>query len=188
MRKIIFQNLISLDGYFEGPNREIDWHNVDAEFDDYAIGVLKRIDLILFGRVTYEMMAKYWPTPEARREDPIVAAAMNDTRKMVASKSLQSVHWENTELLKGDLATGILRLKQQPGKDIAVFGSSSMAVTLIDHDLIDEIHIMVNPIVLGGGKTLFKGLNHRLFMKLVETRTFKNGNVLLIYTPIRKET
>ncbi|MRR31558.1 dihydrofolate reductase, partial [bacterium] len=124
---------------------------------------------------------------EARKEDPIVAAAMNDTRKLVASKSLHSVLWENTELIKGDLATEVMRLKQQPGKDIAVFGSSSMAVTLIDNDLIDEFHIVVNPIVLGGGKTLFKGLNHRLFLKLIETRTFKNGNVLLIYNPIRKE-
>ena len=187
MRKIIFQNLITLDGYFEGPHQEIDWHNVDAEYNDYAIGLLNRIDTILFGRVTYELMANYWPTESARKDDPIVAAAMNKTKKLVASRTLKSVEWENTELIHGDLTTEIKHLKQQLGKDIAVLGSSSMTVTLLENDLIDEFHLMLNPLILGGGKTLFSGLNHRYPLTLVETRTFKNGNVLLIYNPIRKE-
>ncbi len=187
MRKILFQNLISLDGYFEGPKKEIDWHNVDAEFNEYAISLLNRIDTLIFGRVTYQLMAAYWPTPEARTDDPNVAAAMNNIAKLVASKTLKTVEWENSKLIHGDIPSEIRRLKQLEGKDMAVFGSSTLAITLIDNDLIDEFHLIINPLVLGGGKTLFEGINHRLPLKLAEVRTFKNGNVLHIYYPIRKE-
>lgn len=187
MRKVIFQMMISVDGFFEGSNKEIDWHNVDAEFNDHAIDLLKGVDTLLFGRVTYELMASYWPTVDARKDDPVIAAAMNDTAKVVVSRTLKSAGWENTKLISEDIPAELKKLKQQPGKSIAVFGSSDLGVTLLENDLIDEFQIIVNPLILGSGKTIFNGFGHRLPLKLVSARTFKNGNVLLTYQPIRKE-
>ncbi len=186
MRKLIFFMLTTLDGFFEGPNREIDWHNVDEEFNEFAINQLNEMDTLLFGRVTYQLMASYWPTEAAIRDDPVVADKMNNLPKIVFSRTLSSVEWQNTRLVKENVAEEILKLKQQPGKDMAIFGSSDLAVTLMKHGLIDEYRIMVNPVVLGSGKPLFKGLNDRLQLNLVKTRTFRSGNVLLYYKPFHK--
>jgi dihydrofolate reductase len=185
MRKIILQTLISLDGYYEGPNKEIDWHNVDAEFNDFAIAFLNTIDTILFGRVTYQLMAHYWPTPEALKNDPVVAEIMNNLSKIVFSKKMEKADWNNTQVFSGSIPDEIKRLKQQSGKDIAIFASSELALTFIPHDLIDEFRILVNPVVLGSGKPLFKGLNERIKLKLLKTKTFNSGNVLLYYEPLR---
>jgi dihydrofolate reductase len=178
--------LVSLDGFFEGPNRELDWHNVDQEFNEFAIDQLNSLDFLLFGRVTYEMMASYWPTPAALRDDPIVAGRMNALPKIVISKTLDKAEWNNTRLMKDHIAEEIGKLKQQPGKDMAIFGSSDLATSLTELGLVDEYRIMVNPVVLGAGKPLFKGIPGRLQLKLVKTKTFHNGNVLLYYEPARK--
>jgi len=185
MRKVLFFMMMSLDGYFEGPAHEIDWHNVDDEFNDFAIAQLKEVDTLLFGRVTYEMMASYWPTSEARNNDPIVAERMNSLPKIVFSRTLPRAQWENTRLVKDGFAAEVTKLKHQPGKDLIIFGSSSLAVTFIEHSLLDEYRLMVNPVILGRGKTLFKGINNRLGLKLMQTRTFHSGNVLLYYEPKR---
>jgi dihydrofolate reductase len=186
MRKLIFFMLTTLDGFYEGPNKEIDWHNVDEEFNEFAIEQLNSVDVLLFGRVTYELMASYWPTPAATTNDPIVADKMNSLPKIVFSKTLSSVEWQNTRLVKENIAEEISKLKQQPGKDLIIFGSSDLAATLIQHGLIDEYRIMVNPVVLGNGKSLFKGINHKLNLKLLKTKTFRSGNVLLYYQPAEK--
>jgi dihydrofolate reductase len=186
MRKLCIFNLVSLDGYFEGTNREIDWHNVDDEFNEFAIGQLNSTDLLLFGRVTYELMASYWPTETAIKNDPIVAGKMNSLTKIVFSKTLSTVEWNNTRLVKENIAEEILKLKQQPGKDIFIFGSSDLSLTLIQHGLIDEFRIVVNPVVLGRGKPLFKGIKDRLNLKLIKTKMFKSGNVMLYYEPAKK--
>jgi len=186
MRKMILYMLTTLDGFYEGPNKEIDWHNVDEEFNEFAIEQLNSVDVLLFGRVTYELMASYWPTPAATTNDPIVADKMNSLPKIVFSKTLSSVEWQNTRLVKENIAEEISKLKQQPGKDLIIFGSSDLAVTLIQHGLIDEYRIMVNPVVLGNGKHLFKGINHKLNLKLLKTKTFRSGNVLLYYQPEEK--
>ncbi len=183
MRKIILQMMVSLDGYFEGPNREIDWHNVDEEFNDLAISFLDTLDTLLFGRVTYELMASYWPSEHARTDDPIVAGKMNSLRKVVVSRTLKSVDWENSTLLNGDFVEEVRKLKQQPGRDIAIFGSSDLAVALMQQRLVDEYRILVNPVILGAGKSLFNGLNGRQSLKLLESRTFRSGNVMLCYKP-----
>lgn len=183
MRKLIFQNMVSVDGYFEGPNHEIDWHNVDAEFNDMAISFLDSVDTLLFGRVTYELMASYWPSEMAGTDDPVVAGKMNSLRKVVVSATLKSVDWKNSTLLQGDIVEGVRKLKQQPGKDIAIFGSSDLAQVLVRHGLIDEYRILVNPIILGAGKSLFNGLNYRQKLRLIESKTFSSGNVLLCYRP-----
>jgi dihydrofolate reductase len=187
MRKVFLFNMISLDGFFEGTNREIDWHNVDGEFNAFAEQQLKEADMLLFGRVTYELMASYWPTESAIANDPIIAYKMNTIPKIVFSKTLAKVKWNNTRLIKENSTEEISKLKQQPGKDIAIFGSSNLAISLLQHGFIDEYRIMINPVILGQGKTLFDGINDRLNLKLLKTKTFRSGNVLLYYQAIRKE-
>jgi len=183
MRKLIFFMLISLDGYYQEPNGEIDWHNVDEEFNEFAIDQLNSVDTLLFGRVTYEGMASYWPTPQAIANDPIVAGKMNAMQKIVFSKSLDKAEWENTRLIKEQAPKEIAKLKEQPGKDLIIFGSSDLAVTLIPYGSIDEFRIMVNPVVLGDGKPLFKGIKDRIKLRLIKTKVFRSGNVLLYYQP-----
>ena len=173
--------MTTLDGYLEGPNSDISWHNVDDEFNDYAIDLLNNVDALLFGRVTYELMASYWPTTVALTNDPIVAGKMNSLSKFVFSRTLKKAEWNNTRLIKENVAEEVLKLKHQSGKDLAIFGSSDLALTLLPHNLLDEFRIFVNPIVLGGGKPLFEGISTRLDLKLLNTRTFRNGNVLLYY-------
>jgi dihydrofolate reductase len=185
MRRIIFFMLISLDGYFEGPGKDIYWHNVDEEFNEFAIEQLGTVDTLLFGRVTYEMMAGYWPTLAAKTDDPIVAEKMNSTPKLVFSKTLEKAGWQNTRLIKDNFVEEMQKLKKQSGKDMIILGSSDLAVTLIEHGLIDEYRIMINPLVLGDGKSLFKGIKEKLDLKIIKTRIFKNGNVLLCYEPKR---
>lgn len=181
MRKVILFNLTSLDGYFEGPDRDINWHNVDDEFNEFAIQQTGEFGALLFGRVTYELMASYWPTEAAKRDDPMIAGLMNSLPKNVFSKALEKVEWNNTKLVKDNFVEEVLKLKQQPGKDVAIFGSSDLAVTFIEYGLIDEFRIMINPLVLGSGKPLFQGLKSKLDLKFIKMRTFKSGNVLLYY-------
>jgi dihydrofolate reductase len=183
MRKLFVFNLVTLDGHFEGPNREIDWHNVDAEFNEYAIDMLNDLDTLIFGRVTYELMASYWPTPDAIKNDPIVAEKMNTLPKIVFSKTLEKVDWKNTRLVKDNIEEEIQKMKKQPGKDMVILGSGSIVSGFAPLGLIDEYRIMVNPVVLGSGNPLFKGIKDRLNLRLIKTRTFRNGNVLLYYQP-----
>jgi dihydrofolate reductase len=178
--------MISVDGYFEGRNREIDWHNVDNEFNEYAISFLNSLDTLLFGRVTYELMAGYWPTEAALSDDPVVADKMNSLEKIVFSKTLKKAGWNNTTLIKKDIAETVEELKHRQGKDIAIFGSSDLALALLPSGLIDELNIFVNPVILGQGKTLFRGFNTRLSLTLLRTRIFRSGNVLLCYEPVMK--
>lgn len=186
MSKVIFFMLTSLDGYFEGPGRDINWHKVDDEFNQFAIQQTGEFGALVFGRVTYELMTTYWPTEAAKRDDPIIAGLMNTLPKIVFSRTLKKVEWENTKLVKDNLVEEITNLKRQPGKDISIFGSSDLAVACIEQGLIDEFRIMVNPIILGDGKPLFKGIKDKLNLKLIKTKTFKSGNVLLCYEPAEK--
>jgi dihydrofolate reductase len=185
MRKVLFFMLTSLDGYFEGPNHEIDWHNVDAEFHDFSVDQVSNSGMLLFGRVTYEMMASYWPSKHVIETDPTVAGWMNSLPKIVFSRTLTQVDWENTQIIKNNFVGEITRLKQLPGKDLCILGSSDLAVSFLKADLIDEVRIMLNPIVLGDGKPLFKGLHARYKLALIKTKVFKSGNVLLYYEPVR---
>jgi dihydrofolate reductase len=187
MRKVLFFMLTSLDGYFEGPAHEIDWHNTDDEFQEFAIEQTGQAGVLLFGRVTYEMMASYWPTRQAIDSDPIVAGLMNSLPKIVFSRTLQKVDWQNTRIVKNDFAKEIATLKEQSGKDLCILGSSDLAVSFLEAGLLDEIRILINPIVLGAGKPLFKGIQDRLKLKLLKTRIFKNGNILLYYQPAVNE-
>jgi dihydrofolate reductase len=175
--------MITLDGFFEGPNQDISWHNVDDEFNEFAIDQLNEVDTLLFGRVTYQGMASYWPTEFAISSDPIVARLMNGLPKIVFSKTLDKAEWNNSRLVNENIVEEVLKLKGQPGKNIAIFGSSDLAVTLAEHGLIDEYRIIVNPVFLGSGTSLLKGIKDKLNLKLLKARTFKSGNVLLYYAP-----
>jgi dihydrofolate reductase len=175
--------MTTVDGYFEGPNKELDWHVVDDEFFQQAIDLLDSADLLLFGRVTYEMMAAYWPTAEGIKDDPIIAEKMNSLPKVVFSTTLKNAGWHNTRIVHDHSTEEIRKLKQQPGKNMVIFGSSDLAVSLTKEGLIDEYRIIVNPIVLGGGKTLLEGLNERFKLTLVEARIFSSGTVLLSLQP-----
>ena len=183
MRKVILFNLVTLDGFFAGPNGGIDWHNVDEEFNEFANDQLNSTDGLIFGRVTYQLMASYWPTEAAIKGDPVIAEKMNALPKIVFSRTLKTAEWNNTTLIKENIADEILKLKRQPGKDLFVFGSADLASTLTNLGLIDEYRIIVNPVVLGNGKPLFKGIKDKLHLKLVNTKTFRSGNVLLYYQP-----
>lgn len=173
--------MVSLDGYTEGPNGELDWHNVDEEFNDYAITLLHSVDTLLFGRKTYEMMAAYWPSSHAVADDPIVAEHMNTLKKIVCSNTIKEVRWNNSELLDTNVAEHIIQVKQQPGKDIAVLGSCGLMQTLMPHKLVDEYRIITNPTLLGRGKPLFAGYEERLSLQHDKTWIFNSGNVLNYY-------
>lgn len=183
MRKIIVQEMVSVDGFFCGPQGEIDWHTVDAEFNEMAIAFLDRIDTLLFGRVTYELMASYWPTEAALSDDPDVARRMNALKKIYFSREPEKLTWNNTTQLHDINVDDIQRIKAEPGKDIAIFGSGNVIGQLLPLHVIDEFRFIVSPTILGNGRTIFSALEQREHLTLVESQTFGNGNVLLTYTP-----
>ncbi len=185
MRRLTVFNLVTLDGYFAGEGGDISWHKVDEEFQELANANSNSGNTLLFGRVTYELMASYWPTPEAIQNDPIVAAGMNRAEKIVFSRTLGKADWSNTRLVKGDVIAEVLRLKQGSGQDLAVLGSGSLVSQLAQEGLIDEYQILVNPVVIGKGKTMFEGVKDRFSLRLTKTRVFGNGNILLVYEPVR---
>ena len=182
MRKLILFNMITLDGFFEGSGQDISWHQVDEEFNDFAIEQIETVDTIIFGRITYEGMASFWPTPLAMETDPAIAQKMNTVSKIVVSHTLEKADWNNTRLIKENVFEEIARLKQQSGKDLIIFGSGNLASTFLQQGLIDEIRVIVNPVVLGAGTPLFRDIQP-LNLTLLKTRTFRNGNVLLYYQP-----
>ena len=170
MRKVILSNNVTLDGFFEGPNKELDWQIVDGENKEYAIDLLSKVDALLFGRVTYQLMADYWPAaatnPSTSKGDLEIADKMNNLPKIVFSKTLQRVEWNNSRLVKENIAEEISKMKQQSGKDMVIFGSGSIVSTFMQFGLIDEYRIILNPVVLGNGKPLFKGINDKNHLKL----------------------
>jgi len=172
--------MVTVDGFFEGREHDLSWHKVDAEFNEFAIAQLREIDTLLFGRTTYQMMANYWPSSEAVKDDPVVAGLMNRMPKIVFSKTLDTAEWSNSSLVQSPAEDEISQLKRGSGKDMAIFGSAKLISTLMRTDLIDEHRVMVNPVVLGMGTPLFQ-TGDKLKLKLLRTRTFANGNALLIY-------
>ncbi len=181
MRKLRIFNFITLNGCFEGPGRDIGWHMHGEEENEHAVEMLHAGHLLLFGRVTYELMAGYWTTSMAMHQAPVVAQGMNNAEKIVFSRTLESVSWNNTTLVKEDAPRAIALMKQSPGQDMAILGSGSIVSACARHGLIDEYQIMVDPVVVGGGTHIFSGLDHRLDLRLIRTKTLKSGAVLLWY-------
>lgn len=181
MRKVIASEMVTLDGLFAGPNGEIDWFSWNEEMARYAIDLISSVDTLLFGRVTYELMAGYWPSASPPAEDPIIIDRMNNLRKIVFSKKLEKAEWKNTELNKEIVAAEVSGMKSQPGKNMVIYGSGTIVTAFMNLGLIDEYHLLVNPVVLGRGKPLFKDLKDMHKLKLVRTKTFSNGVVVLQY-------
>ncbi len=187
MRKLIVFNHVSLDGYFTDAKGDMSFarnDNQDAEWDAFVAGNASGGGMLLFGRITYELMANFWPTPFAAENMPVVAQRMNNLPKVVFSRTLDKVSWNNTKLVKGDMTGEIRRMKQEPGEDMVIFGSGSIVSQLAQEGLIDEYQIVVDPVALGKGRTMFDGIKEKLPLKLKKTRTFGNGNVLLCYEPM----
>jgi dihydrofolate reductase len=180
MRRLFWQMNVTLDGFMEGPNRELDFTAgfEDQDFDRYATDMLKSIDGVLLGRRTYELFAGYWPSatgPDADR--------LNELPKTVFSRTLESVDWNNSRLVAANVAEEVAKLKQEPGRDLALFGSADLASTFIRLDLIDEYRILVTPVVLGSGTPMFKHIDDRLDLKLLKATTWRSGIVALYYQP-----
>jgi dihydrofolate reductase len=184
MRKLIVFNNVSLDGYFTDHNGDMSWaHNQDAEWNAFTQENAGGGGELVFGRKTYDLMVSFWPTPLAAQMMPEVAASMNQLPKIVFSKTLEEPTWNNTRLMNGDIAAETQKLKQEPGPALIIMGSGSIVSQLAQAELIDEFQIVVHPLVLGAGRTLFEGGKEKLDLTLNSTRTFKNGNVLLSYEP-----
>lgn len=181
MSKLIMWNLVTLDGYFEGTKKwDLDFHNIvwGEELEQLSIEQLKSLDMLLFGRTTYEGMASYWSAATGQ-----IADFMNNIPKMVFSRTMDKAEWKNSRLVKEDAVKVVTQLKQQPGNDIFVFGSANLSSALTEHGLFDEYRICVAPILLGSGNPLFKPGSNRMKMTLLEARTLKTGGVILRYQP-----
>jgi len=184
MPKLVVYNSMSLDGYFTDANGDMSWaHKQDPEWQAFVKENASGGGQLLFGRKTYEMMAGFWSTAVAMQSNPVVAERLNALPKFVCSTTLQQADWNNTTLLKGELTDEVRTLKQQAGPDIVLMGSGSVVSQLTEAGLIDEYQIVLNPLVVGQGRTLFEGVQRKLPMKLARSRPFANGNVVLFYEP-----
>ena len=184
MARLSVFNFVTLNGYFEGANKDISWHRHGAEESDYAAEGAKSDSILLFGRVTYQMMASYWPTPRAMEDYPDVAEGMNRSAKIVFSRTLKKAEWSNTRLVKDNMVEEVKKLKRQGKKDLTILGSGSIVTQLAEAGLIDQYQIMLDPVALGSGTSLFQGMKKKLDLKLTSTRSFKSGVILLTYEPI----
>jgi dihydrofolate reductase len=171
--------MVSLDGFFAGPDGEIDWFVWNDDLKEHSIGLLGTVDTLLFGRTTYQHMAGYWP--KATDEDPVITETMNSLAKIVFSKSLKTADWNNSRLVREIVPEEIAKMKQQAGKDIAIFGSGTIVSAFTRLGLIDEYRLIVNPVLLGRGKPLFG--QDRMNLTLMKTMTLGSGNVVLCYKP-----
>jgi dihydrofolate reductase len=177
---------ISLDGYYCDARGDMSFAHKppdDEEWQEFVEGNAGGGGMLLFGRVTYQLMANWWPTPMAAQAMPEVAARMNAMPKLVASRTLARADWVNTTLVKEDLAGALRRLKQDPGPDITILGSGSILTQVAEARLLDELQVVVNPVALGAGKALFAGVAERLHLTLARSREFRNGSVVLWYRP-----
>ena len=184
MRKLHVYDTISLDGYFTDAANDMSWaHRRDPEWSQYVAGNASGDGALLFGRVTYDQMAAFWPTPQAAQMMPEVAAGMNRMPKYVVSRTMEKPGWQNTTLVKGDLATEIGKLKAQDGPDLTILGSGNLISQLTELRLIDSYQLVLSPTILGKGRTLFQTVGERRTMTLTKSKTFSNGNVVLWYEP-----
>jgi dihydrofolate reductase len=172
MRKVIVSIFLSLDGSFEGPNKELDWHVWDDEMEKYMSNLLESVYAILLGRVAYQLLASYWPSSKEN-----LAPILNKLPKVVFSKTLDKVEWNNSRLVKENIADEVSKMKQQTDKNMVLFGGANIANSLLELGLIDEYHLIVNPVVLSRGNPFFKDIKNTLSLKLLKSKTFKCGNI-----------
>jgi len=185
LRKVVWLIHVSLDGFAAGPNGEIDWIYLEDELFEDIHNIVRNADTALYGRVTYQLMRSYWPTaaksPKATKHDIDHANWVNPVAKIVFSKSLKEAIWQNTRIVKDHAAKELQELKKRPGKNMILFASPSLASTFMSQDLIDEYWFNINPIILGRGKPVFKDFSGVHKIKLLGSKTYKNGVVNLHY-------
>lgn len=180
MRKLIAWNVATLDGYFEGTKPwELDFHETvwGPELETLSTKQLADLDYLLFGRKTYEGMAAHW----TEHDEGEIGKAMNALPKLVASRTLGNVDWNNSTLIEGDVAEAVRRLKAENGRNIYVFGSADLLSTLIAEGLVDEYRVCIAPVLLGAGTPLFKPADKKTSLKLIEAKPLTNGGVLMRY-------
>ncbi|AKT35916.1 dihydrofolate reductase family protein [Chondromyces crocatus] len=195
MRKIVMFNRVTADGYVAGADGGLDWVVPDEAIDRAGVESMPASDTILFGRRTYEMFESFWPNAlgdaatapdphaEGRRTEGLHAMAVwiQEATKIVFSRTRKEVTWKNSQLLHEFDPEAIAALKQQPGKDMMVFGSGAIASQLLEHGLVDEVHFVVGPMLLGSGRSLLGGVTRRTPLKLLEAKPYPSGNVVLRY-------
>ncbi|MCG3154740.1 MAG: putative protein YyaP [bacterium] len=188
MQKLIAFNHVSLDGYFTDANGDMSWAKADPNDTEWNAFVTENASgggTLVFGRVTYDMMASFWPTPAAMQMMPAVAERMNNLPKVLFSRTKDKALWNNTKLIKDNIAAETRKLKEAPGDGMVILGSGTIVAQLAQEGLIDEYQVVVNPLILGKGRTMFDGVREKLALKLTKSRTFGNGNVLLCFEPRR---
>ncbi len=184
MPKLAVFNSITLDGYFTDAKGEINWAynpQKDPEWDAFVEGNAKGGGILLFGRITYDLMVKFWPTPAAQQSLPVVAERMNNCLKVVFSRTMEKATWNNTRLVKGDLVSEMRKMKKESNLGMVILGSGSIVSQLAPEGLIDEYQFVFTPYILGSGRTMFEDISKKLALRLTESRTFANGNVFLRY-------
>jgi dihydrofolate reductase len=185
MRNLIFFMHTSLDGFVAGPNGEMNWIKVDEELFDFVGTMTEKADAALYGRVTYEMMQSYWPTagdgPDASKHDKEHSAWYNKVKKIVLSNTMSEEGLNNTTVISGHLTDPINNIKNQDGENILIFGSPRASQSLLSEGLIDEFWLFVNPVLLGQGMPLFKGVMETAKLKLIGSKTFSCGVIALHY-------
>jgi dihydrofolate reductase len=189
MRKLILLMHVSVDGFVAGPNGEMDWIKFDEEISDYVGQLTDSSDTAIYGRTTYQMMESYWPTaaedPNASKHDIQHANWVNRALKVVASRSMERSEWANTRIIRDDLLGEISKMKNEPGENLLLIGSASIAHAFMEHNLIDEYWINVNPVILGTGIPLFQNIHQRLSLELIQAKTFASGVVGLTYGKLK---
>ena len=188
MAKLTVFNSITIDGYFTGPNGDLSWAYAvpqDAEWREFVGGNASGNGALLFGRVTYDMMAGFWPTPAAAQQMPDVAKGMNQMPKYVFSRTMKKASWQNTTVMSGDPATEVEQLKRQSATDITILGSGNLVAQLAQAGLVDAYQFVVIPVVLGAGRTMFEGVTSKPKLRATKTRTFGNGNVVWWYDAVK---
>jgi dihydrofolate reductase len=183
MGKLSVFNFITLDGYYKGANEDISWHMHGNDENKFAAENLKAGNTLIFGRVTYEMMAGFWPTPAGKALSPEVADGMNRVEKIVFSRTLKKPTWNNSRVVSEDIVGEIKKLKAA-GKNMTILGSGTIMTQLSQAGLIDDFQFLLNPVILGKGTSIFEGIDHKITLKLTGSEKLKNGLLILNYQPV----
>ncbi|RKD91353.1 dihydrofolate reductase family protein [Mangrovibacterium diazotrophicum] len=181
MRKLTAFVFTTLNGYYKGEGDNIDWHSNGLEEIEFAQHKLQEGKTLLFGRKTFEMMRNFWVSPMAYELFPTIALRINQTEKLVCSNSLEKTDWNNTTIINGDMIEKLKALKETEGEDITLMGSGSLLSQLAEEDLIDEYELMIDPVLIGKGDTLFDGLTRELHLQMTDARLFRESGTLLLY-------
>ena len=185
MRKVILDTIISLDGYYTSQKNEIDWFGFNKEEIEWSKQILRRVDTMLYGRVTYEEFTEFWPkaSPSPDGFDSEIIEQLNGLQKVVFSRTLLDARWGPAVLIRENPVNEVARLKAEHGKDMVIIGSGTLVSGLVRSDLIDEYRIRIRPIILGAGKPLFTDNKKRHLLRLISSRSFENGVIGLHYEP-----